>query len=358
MTNWPVDATTRSVALAVLRHGPISRADVARLLGLSSGSLTRITKPLIESGVIKQGPPSVLEIGRPPLPLRVVDESASFLGVKIVPGHAWVVRTGLAGEVHHASELDLDTTTLESTAQGLAEMVRDAQGLAAVGVCLPASVEPDGVLHATRMLRWPGGGNLSRRLRELTGVDCAAANDIDGLTLYQHWFGAGRGLTHFAVVTFGLGVGCGAVVDDQLLLGRQGAAGILGRLWLPDGRILGDVLSFDAVAQAASDLVGRPLTFDEALTTAAAKPAVADAQRAMGWLVRGAAIAFAPESILITGEGIQFLQGSLDVVREVLTHDWREDLRFPELVLAPLDFHDYARGAAVAAIRQRFTSPA
>ena len=36
----------------------------------------------------------------------------------------------------------------------------------------------------------------------------------------------------------------------------------------------------------------------------------------------------------------------------------REDLRFPELVLAPLDFHDYARGAAVAAIRQRFTSPA
>jgi predicted NBD/HSP70 family sugar kinase len=358
MTNWPVDATTRSVALAVLRHGPISRADVARLLGLSSGSLTRITKPLIESGVIKQGPPSVLEIGRPPLPLRVVDESASFLGVKIVPGHAWVVRTGLAGEVHHASELDLDTTTLESTAQGLAEMVREAQGLAAVGVCLPASVEPDGVLHATRMLRWPGGGNLSRRLRELTGVDCAAANDIDGLTLYQHWFGAGRGLTHFAVVTFGLGVGCGAVVDDQLLLGRQGAAGILGRLWLPDGRIFGDVLSFDAVAQAASDLVGRPLTFDEALTTAAAKPAVADAQRAMGWLVRGAAIAFAPESILITGEGIQLLQGSLDVVREVLTHDWREDLRIPELVLAPLDFHDYARGAAVAAIRQRFTSPA
>ena len=121
MARWPLDPTTRSVALAVLRHGPISRADVARLLGLSSGSLTRITKPLIETGVLEQGAPSAFEIGRPPLPLRIVDESARFLGIKIVPGHAWVVGTGLAGEMHHSEEVDLDTTTLESTAGGGAQ---------------------------------------------------------------------------------------------------------------------------------------------------------------------------------------------------------------------------------------------
>ncbi|MHA6512020.1 ROK family transcriptional regulator [Tessaracoccus sp. Z1128] len=357
MSPWPLDPTTRSVALAVLRHGPISRAEVARMLGLSSGSLTRITKPLIETGVLEQGPPSALDIGRPPLPLRIIDEAARFLGVKIVPGHAWVVETGLAGEVHHSEELDLDTATLESTAQGLARVVGTFPGVSAVGVCLPASVGPDGVLHATRMLGWPGGGNLAHRLTHLTGKDCATANDIDGLTLFQHWFGAGRGLTHFAVVTFGLGVGCGAVVDDQLLLGRQGAAAILGRLWLPDGRVFGDVLSMEAVTEAASVAAGRPLTFGEALDAPEAVPAVEDAVTALGWIVRAAAIAFAPERILITGEGIDLVGGSLDLVREVLSRDWREDLHVPDLVLAPLDFHDFARGAAVAAIRLRFTAP-
>lgn len=356
MSTWPLDPTTRSVALAVLRHGPISRADVARMLGLSSGSLTRITKPLIERGVLEQGPPSALEIGRPSLPLRIVDSSARFLGVKIVPGHAWVVGTGLAGEMHHSDEVALDTSTLESTARGLEEVVGRYPGLSGVGVCLPASVEPDGVLHATRMLCWPGGGNLGRRLRQLTGIDCATVNDIDGLTLFQHWFGAGRGLTQFAVVTFGMGVGCGAVVDDSLLLGRQGAAAILGRLWLPDGRVFGDVLSIESFIQEAGRLSGRPLTFDEALVTAEAGPAVDDVVRSIGWLVRAAAIAFAPERVLITGEGIEVLGGTLDVVREVLAHDWREDLSLPDLVLAPLDFRDYARGAAVAAIRLKLNS--
>lgn len=358
MAPWPLDPTTRSVALAVLRHGPISRAEVARLLGLSSGSLTRITKPLIETGVLEQGAPSAFEIGRPPLPLRIVDESARFLGIKIVPGHAWVVGTGLAGEMHHSEELDLDTATLESTAQVLAGVVRRFPGVSAVGVGLPASVEPHGVLHATRMLGWPGGGNLARRLIQLTGVDCATINDIDGLTLFQHWFGAGRGLTQFAVVTFGLGVGCGAVVDDSLLLGRQGAATILGRLWLPDGRVFGDVLSMASVAEAAEALTGRRMTFGEALAEEGARPAVEDAAQAIGWLVRAAAIAFAPERILVTGEGIDLLGGSLDVVSRVLESDWREDLELPELVLQPLDFRDFARGAAVAAIRLRFTAPA
>lgn len=353
---FPPDPTTRSVALAVLRYGPISRAEVARMLGLSSGSLTRITRPLIEQGLFEQGPPSALDIGRPPLPLRIVDEVAQFLGVKIVPGHAWVVGTGLAGQLNHSEEIDLDTTTLESTATQLAEVVARFPGIAGVGVCLPASVEPDGVLHATRMLGWPGGGNLARRLTSLTGIPCATTNDIDGLTLYQHWFGAGRGLTDFACVTFGLGVGCGAVVDDNLLLGRQGAAAILGRLWLPDGRIFGDVLSETAVAAASSALAGRKLSFREALGVAAARPAIDDAVVAMGYLVRATAITFAPERILVTGEGIDLLGGSLDVVREVVADEWREDLSLPDLVLEPLDFRDFARGAAVAAIRLRLTT--
>lgn len=358
MQQWPLDPTTRSVALAVLRYGPISRADVARMLGLSSGSLTRITKPLIERGVLEQGPPSALDIGRPPLPLRIVDSSARFLGVKIVPGRAWVVGTGLAGEMRHSDEFELDTTTLQTTATGLADVVGRFPGLSAVGICLPASVEPDGVLHATRMLGWPGGGNLSRRLTELTGIQCATANDIDGLTLFQHWFGAGRGLTDFVVVTFGQGVGCSAVVDDRLLLGHQGAASILGRLWLPDGRIIGDVLSDTAVAEAGALLAGRPLTFQDTLTEPAARPAIDDAVRAVGHLVRAAAIAFAPERILVTGEGIGLLGGRLDVVRAVLATEWREDLTIPQLVLAPLDFRDYARGAAVAAIRLRLAGDA
>ena len=103
-----------------------------------------------------------------------------------------------------------------------------------------------------------------------------------------------------------------------------------------------------SVAEAAEALTGRRMTFGEALAEEGARPAVEDAAQAIGWLVRAAAIAFAPERILVTGEGIDLLGGSLDVVSRVLESDWREDLELPELVLQPLDFRDFARGGLTA----------
>lgn len=348
------DPSTRNVALMVLRHGPISRADIARRLGMSSGSLTRITKPLLEHGVVEQGEPAQAQIGRPSLPLRIVDGAARFLGVKIVPGAAYLVSCGLAVRPYDRWRIDLDTSTPEKTVMGLARQVDRAKHdgpLSAVGIVLPAAVDMWGGLYATRMLGWPSGSNLGQQMERTTGVRTATANDSDGLTLYHHWFGAGRGTEHFCLITFGAGIGIGAVVDDQLLFGHQGAASMLGRLWTRDGRLFGDVLSQPAIAHAASSAAGRDLDFWEALRDEDAQPVLDDARRLLGELARAAAVAYAPSRILITGEGIRLLEESMNLVREELERDWREDLALPELVMEPLDFFDFARGAAAHAIR-------
>lgn len=351
-----LDATTRSVALTVLRHGPISRAEVARQLELSSASLTRITRTLIEHRIIEQGEPMATSAGRPSVPLRIVDGTATFLGFKIVPGHCYVVATGLNAAVRERSEHDLDTSSFEATTRGIAELVSAHAGVVGVGVCLPAAVEANGTLHATRMLGWPGGANLERRVTDLTGLPCSSANDIDGLALHLQWFGPGRGCANFVAVTFGLGVGVGAIVDDRVLLGAQGAASILGRLWLPDGRLFSDVLSIATVERRASELVGHEVAFAEALSCPQVTPVVDDTRRALGSLARAAAIAYAPERIVLTGEGIELLGGSTDMVAEEVARDWRDDLRVPELAIRPIDFHDYARGAVALAIQRRLAA--
>ena len=73
MTNWlPLSPAERSVAIEVLVHGPLSRTELARRLGLSQGSLTRLTKPLLESGLLAEAPeaagPSQARQGRPSQP--------------------------------------------------------------------------------------------------------------------------------------------------------------------------------------------------------------------------------------------------------------------------------------------------
>ena len=92
------------MAIEVLVHGPLSRTELARRLDLSAGSLTRLTKPLIESGLLVEvaragtGPAEVRQ-GRPSQPLDIVAESRSFVGFKITERHGLRRR-------HHAQERD------------------------------------------------------------------------------------------------------------------------------------------------------------------------------------------------------------------------------------------------------------
>ena len=51
------------------------------------------------------------------------------------------------------------------------------------------------------------------------------ANDVRALAYAEAWFGAGRDKSPFALVTLGAGIGCGMVVDGEVVSGARGAAG-------------------------------------------------------------------------------------------------------------------------------------
>src|SRR5690606_34728188 len=53
-------------------------------------------------------------------------------------------------------------------------------------------------------------------------------NDANVLTLAELWFGAGRGMADFAVVTIEQGVGMGLVLDNRLFRGARGLGMELG----------------------------------------------------------------------------------------------------------------------------------
>ncbi|MGW2101127.1 MarR family transcriptional regulator, partial [Streptomyces olivaceoviridis] len=104
MTSWlPLSPAERSVAIEVLVHGPLSRTELARRLRLSQGSLTRLTKPLIESGLLVEaaeaGGSGESRQGRPSQPLDIVAESRSFLGFKITADRVYGVVTTLRSDV-------------------------------------------------------------------------------------------------------------------------------------------------------------------------------------------------------------------------------------------------------------------
>ncbi|WP_296141160.1 ROK family transcriptional regulator [uncultured Tessaracoccus sp.] len=349
-----LDRTSRRVLEVVLRQGPMSRVDVAAATGLSSASLTRLTKPLVRAGFLEEGEPEPAAMGRPSLPLAIVDDAARFLGAKIVPGEIHAVVTGLAGRVRDTLVVPADTATPEDAAQAVADVAARlgrSHDLAGIGVALAGAVDPFGTVRRATLLGWPEC-NLSRLVSDRTGLRCSSANDVDALALSQHWTGVGRGTENFVTLTIGAGVGAGAVVGNQLLVGHQGYNGMVGHLPTRDGGTFHDRLSTDGLRAAAGDALGRPVP-------AAALPGLAPeigpvldaAARSLAELVLLAKHVWGPERILLTGEGIWLLSAGKEAFGEVLAAQRWDDITPPDVVVRSLQFLDWATGAAALAIR-------
>jgi len=89
-------APSSELAREVLVHGPILRSVLAKRLGLSLATLTRLARPLLDGGLFVE----VTEeldgaMGRPAKPLDVRAEARQFLGVKLTGDTAVAVTTDL-----------------------------------------------------------------------------------------------------------------------------------------------------------------------------------------------------------------------------------------------------------------------
>lgn len=385
--SWvPLSAAERAVAIEVLTHGPISRAEIARKLNLSAGSLTRLTKPLIESGLLVEDPAAhtsqsqpqaqsqspaqeaAIRQGRPSQPLDIVADSRYFAGFKITAEAVYGVVTTLK------SDIVLRRTRLLTTREpeDVADLVHDLTEefalafprLAGIGVGVGGHVRGRAVVVESPFLNWQGVP-FAELLEERTGLPVVVENDVAALVEAEAWFGAGRGLDRFAVLTIGAGIGYGLVIGSNLVRSAEDGHGI-GRRWIlnPNGPLTPDgergsaiaLLSIPSIRYQVQAATGREVTYDEILTLAAAGDPVAarvvdEAARGLGTLVAQIANFAMPQKILLAGEGVGLVDVAATAVQESILAN-RHPLADPVVLETKVsDFNDWARGAAVLAIQ-------
>jgi predicted NBD/HSP70 family sugar kinase len=373
---WPqLSVSARRVALEVLVHGPLARTELARRLDLSTASLTRLTRPLVEAGVLRDVADEPSDAtgrggGRPLQPLDVDPALQHFVGVKLTGHHAYGVLTDLRADIVRSDHVDVDDHDPTAVVETLADLVRRLTTagdtpVASVGVGLGGAVRGFSRVQRAPFLSWTDvdlGGLLSARL----GLPVAVSNDLDALLEAEHWFGAGRDVTDFATLTIGTAVGGGLVVHDRLVQGPDSGLGLLGHFPLdplgpacPDGHrgCANAMLSMNAIQTQASLAMGRPTTYDGVLDLAVAGDPIADqivgnAARAFGLLIADVANIVQPQRIILTGEGIRLAEIGWDrLVAAMNTHRHVEAAPI-DLRLMKDDLTLWARGAASVAIQR------
>ncbi|WP_086804695.1 ROK family transcriptional regulator, partial [Streptomyces caniscabiei] len=324
--SWlPLSPGERAVAIEVLVHGPLSRTELARRLGLSAGSLTRLTKPLIESGLLVETAegaalPEVRQ-GRPSQPLDIVAESRTFVGFKITDDMVYAVVTTLRSEIVTRHDRPLSTHEPERVADLLAEMTaelaRTHPSLAGIGIGVGGLVRRRAVVGESPFLSWRDVP-LAELVEERTGLPVVVENDVAALVEAETWFGAGRGLDRFVVLTIGAGVGYGLVLGGRRVPHAEEDRGF-GRHWIidPAGPLTPDgergsavsLLSIPSIRYQVRAATGREVTYEEILAGAAegqqmCARVIGEAGRALGILVAQIANFVMPQKILLAGEGV------------------------------------------------------
>ncbi|MDN0087839.1 N-acetylglucosamine repressor [Yersinia nurmii] len=220
------------------QQGPISRIQIADLSQLAPASVTKITRQLLERGLIKEVDQQASTGGR--RAISIVTENRQFhtIAVRLGRHDATITLYDMSGKSLGEEHYPLPERTQETLEHALFNIIsqfielfqRKLRELIAIAVILPGLVDPDkGVVRYMPHIsvdNWPLVDNLQERFK----VTSFVGHDIRSLALAEHYFGATKDCEDSILVRLHRGTGAGIIVNSQIFLGSNGNVGEIGHI--------------------------------------------------------------------------------------------------------------------------------
>jgi len=298
---------------------PVSRADVARLTGLTRTTVSAVVEMLLAQGLVQEIGRGPSTGGKAPIQLAVPDAARILIGVDLGDREFTAAAVNLRGEILHRAEVpseDADGPEAVELALGLIAQVLDAVHgqVLGIGIGAPGLVDTtDGTVIQAVKRSWrelPLGAIVAARF----AVPVYVANDSQAAALAEHVFGAARAANLIAIKV-GEGIGAGIVINGSLFQGDGFGAGEIGHTVIDPlgdrcrcGRTgcLETLASVPVVLAHLQGELGRPLSLDEAVLESergdpVVRAAVAEAGRHLGQAVAGLIGALHVRRIVLAG---------------------------------------------------------
>ncbi|MER7165462.1 ROK family transcriptional regulator [Micromonospora sp. NPDC000207] len=314
----------RAALELLLEQGPLTRARLGELTGLSKVTASQLVERLEERGLVTRvgeraggrGPNAQLYAVRP--------GSAHVVGVnvgadRVVAACADITGTVL-GRVEQSTGDTDDPVGVVHTAvvQAAGSAGAELSSVRRVVLGTPGLVDPGtgDITFAFDLPRWHRG--LLAALREDLQIPVVFANDVNLAAVAEARAGAGRGVSDFALIWVGAGVGLAIMLGGRLHHGSTGAAGEIGYLPVPGVPIPRDVsrrakpafqqlAAADAVRAVAAEHGFDAPTAAEAVRAGVAagtagEPFLDELARRLALGVAGTCVVLDPPLVVLAGE--------------------------------------------------------
>jgi len=373
------DARRRNLEAAlqsVYREGVTSRADIARLTGLTRATVSDLVSELVRDELVREAGPGTSSGGKPPTLLTPNPGGRDIVAIDLGRQPFLGALVDLGGEIHHRVEGSPDAVAGAAATEEVFRLAgrlieSSERPILGIGVGTPGIVEPGGSVVEAANLDWHGVP-LGDQLLDRLGLPVVVANDAHAAALAEFDPASEANL---ALVKVGVGVGAGLLVDGRLYGGDRPAAGEIGHIRVVDDGApctcgntgcLETIVSVPAIiraARAASNdrrsASGDPLPWDavelaEILGPEAVRAAVERAGHALGTVLAHVVAILDVHRIVVAlelrGAAEDFLRAARE---EVLARVLPDLATLVEVSPATRDADLVLAGAAALVLRDR-----
>ncbi len=248
----------RAVLAEILFHGPLPRGKIAERIGLTAASVSRISRDLIDAGLIEEGEEEVEDAarrGRRFIGLKVRSNCCFVAGIAINAFRQDVVIADLTNATLASRRLHIgDLSSLENVLAQSAELLNalidetgiERRRLIGCGLTVTGAIDPErGWLRSAPMTGW----------KDVAAAECVSAilnvpvfmdSIPNAKNLTAHGFGSTKGVDNVLLFNASLAIGCSLLLDGRLLRGSEGNVGLIEGIQIPDAS--GNLKSLDYVA--------------------------------------------------------------------------------------------------------------
>lgn len=377
---------------AIRKAGMISRVEIAALTGQSRASVTNITARLIKEKMIfeKETRTSPAR-GRRRIMLALNPEAAYVVGAKLSAFQVSFAVTNMQADV--LSSLIVPVRIGKRPVNFVADLIEEGirhcvaearlglKQISGIGIGIPGFVDSErGVTYWSPLYK-KGNATLRDLMQDRLKISTFIENDANTVTLAQQWFGEGKGVNNFLMVTVEHGIGMGIVVNGQIYRGHKGIGAEFGHMVIrPGGERCrcgkrGCIEAYVAdyrILKKAKDAcrAGKwhcnglsSLTIEEVTSIAKnGEPALRKIFKRGGEIlglgISGLTQIFNPEKIIIAGEGVRAGGLLFEPMKKMIrTHTTAEMYKTLEVVIQEWKDTDWARGAASLVLQELYKSP-
>jgi len=378
----------RQIALNLVRaHQPISRADLARKMGLRRGAVSLIVNDLLKDRLIFEGSTGESSRGRKPTFLYIDTRQRFVIAVDIRVTRTYMLVADLLGRQLVATS---SFATIPEPRQLVAELSRRIRAIVSesgdVGVCQGIGVVVPGMVdrNTSRIIHAPTLGWHDVEIRDsiaaATGLTVFIENSGKACALAQMWAKREEVLADgdLVFVSVSDGIGVGVVVNGEVLRGTHNIAGEFGHVPLNiDGpkcscgsngcweAYISNLATLSRYfGKSVREASSMPFTIDDLIERARsgdskAVIAIESTARYLGLGLASIVNAVDPARIYVGGEIIAAWDLIEPIVRLALEERaLSPDAKRTEIRTVSLEEHPRLRGAVVLVAAPAFAAPA